>query len=359
MKKILFIIMIFMILLGCNSKSENFKKEIKDGITYIHNPTIEYSEITLEPDLVIGSDEDDYGLKAINFVSESPNGDIFIIGSFSNEISVFSYEGKYKKSIGSKGIGPGEFNWPCKTAFFQNGDMVISDIRNYRYQVLDKDGFFLYSHKEKQNNPMEVLVDNKDRIITSSSILGLAIEEGSPLFSIYDRNFNLIENVDIMEPRDIMSAIFLQSYYHIAKNKKNNIVVASLVENWIRIYENNKLIKQIDRELPYKTKSVKSGVIKNGLHFIDYQPISNAVSLDNKDNIYVLRNADSKYWQKDKEDDNKWFNSVLEIFDHEGILIKIIPLYEINSTFLFIGKDNKIYLNDRKELTVTRYKAVL
>lgn len=359
MKKLLFIIMIFVILSGCNSKSENFKKEIKDGITYIHNPKIEYSEITLEPDLVIGSGEDDYGLKAINFVSESPNGDIFVIGSFYNEISVFSYEGKYKKSIGSQGIGPGEFNGPCKIAFFQNGDMVISDIRNYRYQVLDKNGIFLYSHKEKQNNPTEVIVDNKDRIITSSSIFGSSIEEGSPLFSIYDRNFNLIEEVDIMEPRDCMSASFLQSYYYLAHNKKSNIVVASLVENWIRIYENNKLIKQIDRELPYKIKPVKSVVMNNGVHYIDHQPVSNAVSLDNKDNIYILRNAESKYRQNDEEDDKQWFNSVLEIFDHEGILIKIIPLYEINPTFLFIGKDNKIYLNDRKELTVTRYKAVL
>ena len=357
MKKLILIFILLTILIGCSSKLKNVKIEKKDGITYIHNPDIRFSKITLESELVIGLDEDDHVFNSIGFVNENSEGEIFVTGSNYDEISVFSYDGKYKKSIGSKGIGPGEFNAPGKIAFFKNGDMIIADTQNYRYQVLDKNGNFLYSNKEKKNIPIEVIVDNKDHIITSPSMFGYAIEKDSPLVTLYDRKFNFIENIDKMEPREILSFIVQESYYQIANDSEDNIIVTSLVDNWIRIYKDNKLSMQIDRQLPYKMKPFKSYVKKN-IHYVRYQPVSKAVSVDNNNNIYVLRNADKKYSQNVEKDKKQYFNTVLEIFNHEGILMKKIPLYGIKPTILFIGKDNKIYLNDREELTIIRYKAV-
>ena len=358
MRKVILLFILLTILIGCSSKLKNVKIEKKDGITYIHNPDIRFSEITLESELVIGLNEDDHVFGSIGFVIENSEGEIFVTGSSYDEISVFTYDGKYKKAIGSKGVGPGEFNDPRKIAFFKNGDMIISDTRNYRYQVLDKNGNFLYSNKEKRNVPMEVIVDNKDRIITSPSMFGCAIEKDSPLITLYDRKFNFIESIDKMEPRDILSCIIPGSYYQIANDAEDNVIVTSLVDNWIRIYKDNKLTMQIDRELPYKKKPIKSGVRKN-IHYVDYQPFSKAVSVDNNNNIYVLRNADAKYSKNVEKNKKQYFNSVLEIFDHDGILMKKIPLYGIKPTILFIGKDNKIYLNDREELTIIRYKAIL
>ncbi|MCD4818794.1 MAG: 6-bladed beta-propeller [Candidatus Cloacimonetes bacterium] len=329
MKKNLFIAIAFILLLGCSSQKENFKKEVIDGITFIYNSDIEFSEITLESELIIDLDEideDEHFFKSLNFVTENNEGEIFITDNSKDEISVFSYDGKYKKSFGSNGKGPGEFDDIGNIAFFQNGDMIVSDIGNYRYQVLDKNGNFLYSNKEN-NIPIEVIVDNKDCIITSPSMFGIPIEKGSPLISIYDRKFDLIKNIDEMEAKDALSYGFFQGYYQIAKKSGNDVVVSSFIDNWIKIYKRNKLITQIDRVLPYKTKPLKSRILKKGHHFVDYQSISMDVSVDS-----------------------------------EGILIKKIPLYEIKVTNFYIGKDNKIYLYDRYDrdkLAVIRYKAVL
>ena len=365
MKKIVFLQLLLIVLLGCESQKESFKKEVIDGVTYIHNLEIQFSEITLESELIIDLDEvdeEEHFFKSLNFVIENNEGEIFIIDNSQNEISVFSYDGKYIRTFGSKGKGPGEFNDIGNIDFFQNGDMVVSDIMNHRYQVLDRNGNFLYSNKEKNNTPIEVIVDNEDRIITSPSMFGIPIEKGSPLFSVYEQKFNLIENIDEMEQRDGLSMGSSQGYYQIEADSENDIIVTSFIDNWIKIYKNNRLVTKIDRVLPYKTKPIKSGILKEGHHFADYQPISLDVSVDSNNNIYILRNADGKYRQDKEDDDKQWFNKVLEISANEGILIEKIPLYGLKATNFFLGKDSKIFFYDKNEfekLIVTRYKAVL
>ena len=61
--------------------------------------------------------------------------DLVYVGKWwSNRVSVFTSEGEFLKSFGSKGSKQGQFNGPCGIAV-DGGAVYVSDCRNNRVQV--------------------------------------------------------------------------------------------------------------------------------------------------------------------------------------------------------------------------------
>ena len=52
----------------------------------------------------------------------------------------FSKDGKFIKTWGKKGLGPGEFNLPHSLAFDSKGRLFVADRENNRLQIFDQDG---------------------------------------------------------------------------------------------------------------------------------------------------------------------------------------------------------------------------
>jgi sugar lactone lactonase YvrE len=79
----------------------------------------------------------------------APNGDIFVTeghtgGTAGNDrVSKFSKDGKFIKSWGKKGSGPGEFNSPHTLAMDSRGRLFVGDRSNNRIQIFDQDGRYL------------------------------------------------------------------------------------------------------------------------------------------------------------------------------------------------------------------------
>ena len=59
------------------------------------------------------------------YVGEGENG----------RVSVFTLEGQFVTSFGSKGAGPGQFCWPCGLAVDSNGVVYVCDYYNKNVQV--------------------------------------------------------------------------------------------------------------------------------------------------------------------------------------------------------------------------------
>ena len=86
-------------------------------------------------------------------VVTAPNGDIFVAdghgpGPTNNRIVKFDKNGKFVKTWGQKGTGPGEFDQPHAIAMDSKGRLFVADRNNNRLQIFDQDGKFLEEWKQ-------------------------------------------------------------------------------------------------------------------------------------------------------------------------------------------------------------------
>ena len=89
-------------------------------------------------------------------VTDPGNGDVYVAESHTNvedpnlvgRISVFDRNGKFLRTIGKTGTGPGEFRTPHMIAFDSQGRLIVADRHNHRIQILTKDGKFLREYRE-------------------------------------------------------------------------------------------------------------------------------------------------------------------------------------------------------------------
>ena len=111
----------------------------------------------------------------------SPNGDIFVAdghGPGSNaRIVKFAADGKFIKSWGKEGTGPGEFNNPHSLAMDSKGRLFVADRGNNRVQIFDQDGTFLEEWKQF-GRPSGVYIDKKDILYVTDSESNMARNPG-------------------------------------------------------------------------------------------------------------------------------------------------------------------------------------
>lgn len=127
----------------------------------------------ITPKLIIssaqGDKDENYILHFPSAVAVNEKGDIYIINKERQTISVYDSNGKFIKTIGRFGDGPGEFNFRGmgdRIEFFKDR-MFINDQGHYRVQVMTEDGKYL-----SQVNPMESNCKSISPINMNTVILG-------------------------------------------------------------------------------------------------------------------------------------------------------------------------------------------
>jgi DNA-binding beta-propeller fold protein YncE len=89
-------------------------------------------------------------------VTDPTNGDIYVAESHTDvtdpnlvgRISVFDRTGRFLRTIGRTGMGPGEFRTPHAVEFDSQGRLIVMDRHNHRVQVLTKEGRFIAEYPE-------------------------------------------------------------------------------------------------------------------------------------------------------------------------------------------------------------------
>lgn len=104
----------------------------------------------------------------------APNGDIFVAdghgGKDSNaRVVKFSKDGKFIKTWGKKGNGPGEFNGLHCIAMDSKGRVFVGDRGNARIQIFDQDGNFL-DQWTQFGRPSGITIDKNDTIYVADNI---------------------------------------------------------------------------------------------------------------------------------------------------------------------------------------------
>jgi streptogramin lyase len=105
-------------------------------------------------------------------VVTAPNGDIFVAdghgGNTNARIVKFTKDGKFIKTWGKKGSGPGELDIPHAIAMDSRGRLFVGDRQNNRIQIFDQDGNYL-DQWAQFSRPSGVFIDGKDNIYVADS----------------------------------------------------------------------------------------------------------------------------------------------------------------------------------------------
>ena len=117
----------------------------------------------------------------------APNGNVYISEGHTQgdnspattvaRIDVFTKEGKYIKSFGKYGTGPGEFRGPHDLAMDSAARLFVADRGNMRVQILDQDGKFIAEWKQF-SRPSGIFIRNDMLYVADSESNGVAPHPG-------------------------------------------------------------------------------------------------------------------------------------------------------------------------------------
>ncbi len=174
------------------------------GVTVVKNPkqpVCPEGTIILENDLSIGKGigKDGYVFSQLAYVAVDDEETIYTMDQRDIQISVFDKTGKYLRTIGRKGQGPGEFQNPDEIFVTNRRELVVEDfIRNLSCFALD--GKFLRALPTAALFPIGVLLDASGRVYAERNIPDR--EKPGKKIDLYDENLKFIMTVAIIrEPK--------------------------------------------------------------------------------------------------------------------------------------------------------------
>ncbi len=116
------------------------------GVTVVENhrslDQIGEWQLSPEPILQIGalSGPEEYQLHWVNGATRYADGGIAVANSGSKQISFFDAAGKYLRSVGGEGEGPGEFTFPVGLWRTAGDSLAVWDDRAHRMTLMDAEG---------------------------------------------------------------------------------------------------------------------------------------------------------------------------------------------------------------------------
>jgi DNA-binding beta-propeller fold protein YncE len=148
------------------------------GIAIDDNGRIYVSDTKKNAILVFDQDELPVGLINLKGAVERV-GDIaydrvgkrlLVVDPRGHKILMFSRDGVLISSFGSRGVQPGEFNFPVAVTVNSTGEIIVADSMNARIQVFSSDGKFLRMFGQRGDAPgtlqiiKGVAVDSDDNV---------------------------------------------------------------------------------------------------------------------------------------------------------------------------------------------------
>jgi len=144
------IFVLFLVLVNtCSKKPESEARvEVIDGIEYVHNPGIPLfpeKSVTFEEELSIGGEECEMLSRPMLYTVDN-GGRIYISDYQDQAIKVFDPDGKYIRSIGRQGEGPGEFSNIGSPTILPDGNLFVMDSMAMRLNLFEPEGTYLRSY---------------------------------------------------------------------------------------------------------------------------------------------------------------------------------------------------------------------
>jgi len=145
------------------------KIENVDGVTIVHNPArpmIEDRILVLEEDLSIGQEGGgpEYLFSRVGGLAVDTEGNIYAIESREAAVRVFDKKGGYLRTIGRKGQGPGETQYPVFVQITAEDELAVYDYSAARMLFYSLDGAYL-RQKTTSRIVFPIGLDSEGRLI--------------------------------------------------------------------------------------------------------------------------------------------------------------------------------------------------
>lgn len=143
------------------------------------------------------------------------NENIYVVDGQENRILVFEPTGRYVRSFGRSGQGPGEFQLPTKIRSGLGSRIWVWDSRNSRMQVFDGEGRYTRS-QHIFRGMYSFIVDSEGRIIAATPPVD-PYDDQAPLISVFSPEGKLLKEFGY-RLKDFKNNLYRTSYLAPARN---------------------------------------------------------------------------------------------------------------------------------------------
>lgn len=317
--------------------------EIVDGIKVVFNPgESKYGEFAfeLEEDLAIGDvNDEDYFFPRRVTLNVDGEGNIYVCDRGNRRVQKYNKNGRYVRTIGRQGQGPGEYMYPSRIFLDYAGNSCVGDSRNFLYY--DKDGVF-QKKVQLKGSYMQLILGPKSTFIGSTqpnaraeggaktSIIQVG-ENGEPIQIIaeYPISYNKSLKATVLHWYTNF-AFFAQrtsdSFYY-GFSREYKVYVADGDGNTTLIFKKKVKPQSITGE--EKKLTIKDGIYlvsgtrdkEKAIAFSDHRPFFKSFFSDDTGRLYVI--LFKSILEREKP------MSLVDIFSKDGIY-----LYQMNWAFI-------------------------
>jgi len=331
------------------------KIETVNGVRIIHNEKGgkwgSNLEVKLELVRTIGGldAEENLSFRTPNDIVRDSVGNLYLLDTGNNRIQKLNSEGKFIKTIGRKGQGPGEFQAPYSMDVDNEDNLFVFDVMSRRIEVLSSEGKPLRTIKFRAVPPGRI------RLLGNGLIVKGGYLDSGVLMGWRKKLPKLLEALDLNgktkltfgEATDYRDGVTndYANHFEVDTDAEKNICLSFRFQNRIEKYApDGKLLWQADRPLNYGTEVIEKGFIRHMRGGVGrLQPrmniVSSGIAADGKGRIWVI----TRRRQLAKEEESLQVSGgvsrkvtepkvverdvyKLEIFSPDGIFLGEIPL---------------------------------
>ena len=334
-----------------------------DGVVAVHNPVepIYGREVfRLEKELTIGAVEgaSEAVFAEVSGVAANQDGRIYVLDAKECRIQVFDDQGKFVRSIGRRGQGPGETQNPRSIRITPQSEIMVRDLQGDLILFYGLEGEFLRAvSTSERSNLSKPLVDSQGFIIADYSAPGPVFRRELSKFDSRLEPVFTIHNLELFE-LPVMKAFFPEFFWQVTGD--DGIIWGFSTRYELRVLDSEgRLLRKItkdyapvpitDEDKQARMHFLFGGVTIPGgitLEWPEYLWAFGDLSLDEHGRIFLQT--------FEKDPDGKRY--LYDVFDPEGKFIAKIPLPARPQAW----KSDKLYLIEEDEegfQYVTRYRV--
>lgn len=241
---------------------------------------------------------------------------IYVVDAGSDRILVFDFEGGFRRAVGAKGQGPGEFMRPTGAGLVPGGGLAVADFGNNRIQVFDPEGKLVRTIAVTGARAADlVFSDGRFYTVPSFGYSGYSVTLGSeektlPLVNVLDdrgKKVAEISGAGFPETHPFVRAI--KHRVCLALSPRGRFFLPHLAMNLVEVFERNgRKAGEFSRPLPFEPvvpalvdeRSPEKGVVQMRAS-LDFVSIAARFGPDG--NLYILTATDSLAKQLEKPAD--------------------------------------------------------
>ena len=315
-------------------------KEDVDGVTVVKNPKQPmYREdvCMIKEDLSIGKAEgqEEYMFNRIQDIAVDDNGDIYVADSQATQIRVFDLNGKFLRTIGRKGQGPGEFTGIQSIQITPNKELMLYDNVQHRLVYFSLAGKFIRFMRFAislgsvgrimPSSPLYCDSRENYYIVTGIMELPKALKAHREILKIgADLKYITIARTPDHDPTKSFSRFSLEDLY-CQLMVKDYVLLGNSKNYEAQIFNpEGKVVKKITREydpVPVseaekEEEQKKESRPERKIEFPRFHPPISYLAADDEGRIFV------RTWEKPAKGKGYFF----DVYDPEGKYITRIPL---------------------------------